>query len=90
MSASRGAGRLPPLDRLILKGPLGRLILRPWFDRLALWLIVRWYLPLSRGWAGARAIAASGGGAFEDGAPLPFRRRAGCWKSNPTLPASSA
>ncbi|MEE9300705.1 MAG: alpha/beta hydrolase family protein [Alphaproteobacteria bacterium] len=77
MSASRGAGRPPPLDRLILKGPLGRLILRPWFDRLALWLIVRWYLPLSRGWAGARAIAASGGGAFEDGAPLPFRRRAG-------------
>src|SRR5690349_23661486 len=29
------------------------LVLRPWFDRVALHAIVHWYFPLSRAWAAA-------------------------------------
>lgn len=43
----------------ILKGPLGNLLLRPWFDGLALWAITRWYLPLSRAWAAGLAAEGS-------------------------------
>lgn len=39
----------------VLQGPLGGLVFRPWFDRLALRFICRTYLPLSRGWAAAQA-----------------------------------
>ena len=42
-------GRLAPW----LGGAAGRLLLRPWFDALALPGIVRWYFPLSRAWAAA-------------------------------------
>ena len=35
----------------LLAGPLGGLILRPWYDRIALKGVARWYLPLSRIWA---------------------------------------
>ena len=55
--------RLPrPAEYPILKGPIGDLVLRPWFDRVALHAIARWYLPLSRGWAAALA----NGGSAED------------------------
>jgi pimeloyl-ACP methyl ester carboxylesterase len=36
-----------------LAGPLGGLILRPWFDRLALAMMVKGYFPTSRLWAAA-------------------------------------
>src|SRR5690349_21850975 len=32
---------------------LSRLVLRPWFDRVALRGLARWYFPLSRAWAAA-------------------------------------
>ena len=35
----------------LFTGVAGGLLLRPWFDRLALNLVANWYLPLSRGWA---------------------------------------
>jgi pimeloyl-ACP methyl ester carboxylesterase len=35
----------------LFTGVAGGLLLRPWFDRLALNLVAKWYLPLSRGWA---------------------------------------
>jgi len=41
--------RLAPM----LGGAMGNLLLRPWFDALALPGIVRWYFPLSRAWAAA-------------------------------------
>ena len=43
----------PPGDYPILRGPLARLILRPYFDRASLYVITRWFMPLSRGWAAA-------------------------------------
>jgi pimeloyl-ACP methyl ester carboxylesterase len=47
--ARLGSRRLPPA----LSGALGNLLLRPWFDVVALPGIVRWYFPLSRAWAAA-------------------------------------
>ncbi|GAB4376871.1 MAG: hypothetical protein Kow00114_40850 [Kiloniellaceae bacterium] len=32
-------------------GPLGALVMRPWYDRLAVKLVPQWYFPLSRAWA---------------------------------------
>ena len=51
------------LDRL-LRGPVADLVLRPWFDRLAIPAIVDWYCPLSRAWASALVA---------DGVPERFR-----------------
>jgi len=42
------------LDRL-LKGSLCSALARPWFDRLALGALGRWYFPASRQWAAANA-----------------------------------
>lgn len=42
----------------LLHGALGDLILRPWFDVVALHAIARWYLPLSRAWAAAQVADA--------------------------------
>ncbi len=39
----------------VLRTGLGTLLLRPWFDRAALRLLVGWYFPLSRAWASALA-----------------------------------
>ncbi len=39
----------------LLRAPSGGLITRPWFDRLALHVVARRYLPLSRAWAAALA-----------------------------------
>jgi hypothetical protein len=36
-----------------LEGTMADLVLRPWFDRVALHAIVHWYFPLSRAWAAA-------------------------------------
>ena len=47
--ARLGSRRLPPA----LSGAIGHLLLRPWFDAVALPGIVRWYFPLSRAWAAA-------------------------------------
>ncbi len=58
MSNRRAAGapRLPgPTGRWLFADPFASLWLRPWFDRAALHLIARWYLPLSRAWATALA-----------------------------------
>lgn len=38
-----------------LRGPLGDLVFRPWFDWLALRFVARCYLPVSRGWAAGLA-----------------------------------
>jgi len=35
----------------LFSGFAGDVLLRPWFDRLALNFVSNWYLPLSRGWA---------------------------------------
>ncbi|WP_420347294.1 alpha/beta hydrolase family protein [Pelagibius sp.] len=46
--------RLPMPSRNPLDwDPLGNLVMRPWYDRCALHLVARWYLPLSRAWAAA-------------------------------------
>ncbi len=37
-----------------LRSPLGSLLAKPWFDRLSLKLLDRWYFPVSRMWAAAR------------------------------------
>ncbi len=56
------------LDRL-LGSPIADLVLKPWFDRLAIPAIADWYCPLSRAWA--MALVA-------DGAPERFRDALGC------------
>ena len=48
-----------PAEYPILRGPLGDLVLRPWFDGVALHGVARWYLPLSRAWAAALAAEGS-------------------------------
>jgi hypothetical protein len=48
------APRALPLDLgPMLEGTMADLVLRPWFDRVALHAIVHWYFPLSRAWAAA-------------------------------------
>ncbi len=50
------ATRLPPpsdLSARLLASPVGSLVTRPWFDRLALHLGLAAYLPLSRAWSAA-------------------------------------
>ena len=42
----------------LLKGWTGNLILRPWFDAMAVRAVTNWYLPLSRAWAAG--VAAEG------------------------------
>jgi hypothetical protein len=49
MNVGRGAAPLGPM----FEGTMAELVLRPWFDRLALHAIVHWYFPLSRAWAAA-------------------------------------
>ena len=50
--------RLPaPARPLVPRGALGRLVLRPWLDAVILKSITAGYMPLSRGWAAARAAA---------------------------------
>jgi len=55
-------------DYRFLQGLLGGLVFRPWFDALALHVVARWYLPLSRGWAAALAA---------EGSPERFRAELG-------------
>ncbi|MEX2628979.1 MAG: alpha/beta hydrolase family protein [Tistlia sp.] len=43
----------------LLEGGLGGLLLRPWFDRLALGWVSRLYFPLSRAWAAAAGAEGS-------------------------------
>jgi pimeloyl-ACP methyl ester carboxylesterase len=43
----------------LFEGPLGRLVARPWLDRVAVKLVARSYLPLSRAWAAALAAEGS-------------------------------
>ncbi|MFZ1416376.1 MAG: alpha/beta fold hydrolase [Defluviicoccus sp.] len=68
-----GSRAQPPkrLDR-VLKSALGDVILRPWFDRAALKILISWYFPLSRAWA---AAVAADGSAEQFFAALPARRR---------------
>lgn len=47
--------------RACLRSPAGTLIGRPWFDRAAMHLLCRWFFPLSRLWAAARAAEGSAG-----------------------------
>ena len=52
--AAGTAARLPaPPFSPLLWDPLGALVMRPWYDRLAVKLIAGWYLGLSRAWAAA-------------------------------------
>ncbi len=49
---------MPRLSRLtarLIASPAGRLIARPWLDKVTLYLLKHWYFPLSRLWAAARA-----------------------------------
>lgn len=43
----------------LLSGQPGRLLLRPWFDRVTIHWVTRWFFPMSRGWAAARAARGS-------------------------------
>lgn len=49
-----GAARLPapPFSPLVWD-PLGGLVMQPWYDRMTVRLVARWYLALSRAWATA-------------------------------------
>lgn len=61
-----------PLQELMigsLRTPFGGLIARPWFDRMALKALDRWFFPLSRLWAAARAANGSVERYFDE-APL--------------------
>ncbi len=67
---------------VLFGSPLGALLAKPWVDRVGLFGLRRWYLPLSRLWAAANA-AGEDASRFRDeiGAPLPafwsaFRLRA--------------
>ena len=42
-----------------LRSPVGAMLARPWFDHAALWMLGRWFFPLSRLWAAARAANGS-------------------------------
>lgn len=56
-SASAGGGALLPAEKgpaSLLRTPVGALVARPWFDRVALRVLERWVFPLSRLWAAAR------------------------------------
>ncbi|MGI9415939.1 MAG: alpha/beta hydrolase [Hyphomicrobiales bacterium] len=51
-----------PLQEMMvgsLRTPVGGLIARPWFDQVALQVLARWFFPLSRLWAAARAADGS-------------------------------
>lgn len=48
-----------------LRSPIGALIARAWFDRLAYFLLTRWFFPLSRLWAAAREADGSPDRFFE-------------------------
>jgi hypothetical protein len=43
----------------LLRSPLGAVIARPWFDAVAIRVLGRWFFPLSRLWAAARAANGS-------------------------------
>ena len=46
--------RLPsPAASPLRWDPLGALVMRPWYDRLAVKLVPHWFFPLSRAWAAA-------------------------------------
>jgi hypothetical protein len=52
--STTGATRLPPPPFSPLAwDPVGGLVMRPWYDRLAVKLVAGWYLGLSRAWAAA-------------------------------------
>ena len=61
-----------------MSGPLGGVVLRPWFDRLALAGMVRGYFPLSRLWAAAEA---AGDDVDLFAAEAPLAPLAGCRRS---------
>ena len=51
-----------PLQEMMvgsLRTPVGGLIARPWFDQVALQVLAKWFFPLSRLWAAARAADGS-------------------------------
>jgi len=49
----------PEMLTRALRGPVGGLIARPWFDQMALGTLAKWFFPLSRLWAAARAAGGS-------------------------------
>jgi len=49
----------PPLQLPLLGSRTGRLLLRPWFDRVTLRWVTRLFFPLSRGWAAAEVADGS-------------------------------
>lgn len=59
MPGKRQVTLRPPGNYPLLRGPLGRLILKPWFDRVAFYLVTRGLMPLSRTWAEAVEIVSS-------------------------------
>lgn len=66
---------LPDFDD-ILRGALGDVLLRPWFDRAAVALLGTWYFPLSRAWAAGLAC---------DGSPADFAVHAGLAEPPPGI-----
>lgn len=54
-AASQTKARIGADNRLVrwLRSPVGALLARAWFDRLAFFLLTRWFFPLSRLWAAA-------------------------------------
>lgn len=70
--------RLTPQELLVaaLRTPLGSLVARPWFDRVALNTVAYWFFPLSRLWAAARAAEGSVDRFFEYAGVTPSPRLA--------------
>src|SRR3546814_1204880 len=52
-SSPNPAALPPPPFSLLSWPPLGSLLMRQWYDRLAVTLVARWFLPLSCAWAPA-------------------------------------
>lgn len=52
---------LPVQEMMVgsLRTPFGGLVARPWFDQVALRMLAKWFFPLSRLWAAARAAEGS-------------------------------
>ncbi len=59
-----------------LRTPIGDLVARPWFDRVALSSIAYWFFPLSRLWAAARAADGSVERFFDEAGVEPSNRLA--------------
>lgn len=60
-----GRGRPDPVDERVVRAIAGTMLAWPWFDRAALFMLRRWFFPVSRLWAAARQADGDAGRFFE-------------------------